>query len=742
MLSVRSQRFDKKYIKHVLLNTKLKIEYTTYDHVVPMYLMEYILRLEEEQMEELWREFGFPKDIGTYGFKLTVLYYILVNQELVSRFYKRYSIEKKYLDEYRQYLSNPIQFLKNHKNMKDMDDAAIFFATVYDIDPLYSNKRLVNLPLPYLKNEINQKMKESRFTFLKYFFHTPSEQNPVTLVNKNNKIIRYLTYANCVLLAKWYEIVYDPKIIWGNKDNYIQYFCEHYDPAILQGSPTQLENIYRHKICFEPTKKVKTIEEATKIEKIEVPVICDYHHIYFLIFDNEYKPSVNQYDNPKLDPTFKKYIDQKLVNTFQDDESILNTLNYLYFHTRSGIYCEIRDGKLRKFFLFANPCYENNWEDVKFRGFKNFRNMTIQEMLKAEPEEDLTMEEYKMFKSYYITKLNAFNGIAHGRKPENLIDVKNWWANAFIINNVMKKFDDSPIIDTAHCDVMVDFLTNLCEKRNIKNARFFWNKRDHPVLREDRKGPYTFMSDKKIGFLDRFAPILSWTGSEEFSDILCPNIDDFTVTLDYVPLISKEILMKPIEENRRKQNVPWDERMEKVIFRGSTTGVPRASRNQRIQLTKKFDKDPRFDVGISLVNYRDKVQVPRLIEFTMDNVQLATSIPMTEQMKYKYVINCDGHAGAYRLLTLHYLGFLVFKIDSLPERKSIGTLWADLILQKNKDYVPVKSDLSNLSDQVDEYMNHPEKAKRILKSSEEKRKTSLSRNGMLDYMEYLINCME
>src|SRR5690606_32988391 len=130
-----------------------------------------------------------------------------------------------------------------------------------------------------------------------------------------------------------------------------------------------------------------------------------YEQIRYLIFtDNniKFKPSDKRKTRDLTQSKFKNYIDNKLSKFKFDDDAILNTFEYLYYHTRSGIYCEIKNNVLSKFIMFVNPEYENNWDPIRFLGFKNHKNMTIEQMLNSEASDFLTLEEYKIFKSDFI----------------------------------------------------------------------------------------------------------------------------------------------------------------------------------------------------------------------------------------------------------------------------------------------------------------------------------------------------
>ena len=239
------------------------------------------------------------------------------------------------------------------------------------------------------------------------------------------------------------------------------------------------------------------VEKYKKINKVPTfSVLSELLQMEQVIFmDNHVKKNSNNVKKRKLkNEELKNYVKSKILKFNSTDEAILNTLYYLFFYIRSGIYCEIKNNVLSKIFIFVNPDFENDWSPLKFRGFKTYNNMNYEEMIRSDPDENLTVEEYQKFKAYFLTKLaQNSDPKAKSKKEENYLPIKNWWCNAFIVNNVSKKFKDSPIIGDAHCDTIVNFLTELCETSKIKDCRFFLNKRDHPTLKNDLKNPYNFV---------------------------------------------------------------------------------------------------------------------------------------------------------------------------------------------------------------------------------------------------------
>ena len=155
-------------------------------------------------------------------------------------------------------------------------------------------------------------------------------------------------------------------------------------------------------------------------------------------------------------------------------ESVMNTLKYLFFHMKCGIYVMIRDGKLRIFAPFTNNEYRNVWAD----------NLRI--------EGDGTLD------TYYTQKAGEY------REEQVEPDRSKWWANGNIICNELSKKEDkdkSQVWGDHFLAPLRDMLGEACREREMPDCEFFLNKRDYPQLKVNvPRGvpvePYGFIFDK------------------------------------------------------------------------------------------------------------------------------------------------------------------------------------------------------------------------------------------------------
>lgn len=88
------------------------------------------------------------------------------------------------------------------------------------------------------------------------------------------------------------------------------------------------------------------------------------------------------------------------------EESTLNTLRYLFFHMRCGIFVAFKEGKLALFVPFVNSEYTNTWGAT------------------------LALEEPGGISAYNDVKRAVLNAAHKDSSKENLIsDTQKWWAN-------------------------------------------------------------------------------------------------------------------------------------------------------------------------------------------------------------------------------------------------------------------------------------------------------------------------
>ena len=236
---------------------------------------------------------------------------------------------------------------------------------------------------------------------------------------------------------------------------------------------------------------------------------------------------------------------------------------------------------------------------------------------------------------------------------------------------------------------------------------------------------------------DKYMPILSMSCTEDNADIMMPTHEDWS----RVQLLENKYFDKSCEDKYDFDNIKWEDKIETALFRGGTTGCgTTVETNQRLKLADISHKQPLdekgnkyLDAGITNWNLRiRKLENSEYLttiypeDFDFDLVE---RIPRNEQSKYKYIINVDGHVKAFRLSSELNSGSVLLIVASKWK------LWYSDMLKPYEHYVPVKSDMSDLIQQVIWCRKNDSQCKKIVKNAKEFYSKYLCKNGILDYMQ-------
>ena len=156
------------------------------------------------------------------------------------------------------------------------------------------------------------------------------------------------------------------------------------------------------------------------------------------------------------------------VHRIMTNYSTINTLKYLFYHMKCGIYVMIRNNEVVIFSPFVNKNYKNNWGSA------------------------LQLESlHGSLDNYRREKLKHY-------REENILDMSCWWANGNIICNE----DDRTETNRDHGKVstsqwwgdqflfqLKDMLAETCAQRTVPDCEFFLNKRDYPQLKFHPQDP-------------------------------------------------------------------------------------------------------------------------------------------------------------------------------------------------------------------------------------------------------------
>lgn len=161
--------------------------------------------------------------------------------------------------------------------------------------------------------------------------------------------------------------------------------------------------------------------------------------------------------------------------------------------------------------------------------------------------------------------------------------------------------------------------------------------------------------------------------------------------------------------------IPWEMRQTVTYWRGSLTGDKThdqdwrtMERFQLCQAVADFSNPDLIDAKITRITNR--FSAPEVIEEITHSGFMAPYASAIEQLNYKYLIDIDGHSSTWTGLFLRLLtGSVVLKVNS---RRGFRQ-WFHNRLIPWENYVPIKSDLSDLEETILYLKNNDELAKSI-----------------------------
>jgi hypothetical protein len=226
----------------------------------------------------------------------------------------------------------------------------------------------------------------------------------------------------------------------------------------------------------------------------------------------------------------------------------------------------------------------------------------------------------------------------------------------------------------------------------VKNGLYILNLTDALMLKKDRTVPWPILGSGKLDekYHGQMLPIFGGSSAEGYEDITIPNYDDVRVVLGY----------DTVGEAKS-----WEQKDEKVVFRGSSTGCGRkVDTNMRLKVAGL--EYPWLDAGITKLTKNLKYD-PKYGLGVVDKVSLVPKMSFGEQSKYKFILNIDGNVAAYRLLTWMQTGSVIFKV------RGQYTVWYSDKLVDKKTVIEVNEDLSDLEEQYNWCVQNDAKCRKI-----------------------------
>lgn len=405
-------------------------------------------------------------------------------------------------------------------------------------------------------------------------------------------------------------------------------------------------------------------------------IIYDWNDLKNIVKNNKLTP-----------PNLNDKIEYNYINS-------LNTLDYLFYNIKVGVYCCVKDGKLViNYKRFNNINYKNDWH----------KYITLK-------------DKYKDFDDLENMLAKRFD-----KKARKLLKRMDQW---YAINCIIFNMDNKMRKVNVGITVVKKLLNDFFKTREVKDVQFCVNQLDHPVLKKDYTQPFEhlFKSEKyplKSHYHSKYIPIFSFTTSDKYMDIPIPTKDCI-----------KSIDIKP-------KYIPWKNRYNRAIFRGSSTGCGTTIiTNLRLRISsisylwKKRGIDI-LDAGITKWTERIRKYMHEDVDFIDPkkySILKKQFMKMDDQAKYKYYVNIEGNGTAYRLAELLKYGFVVLDIET-PFH-----LWFYKMLKPYVHYIPIKRDLSNLKSQIMWCIKNDKKCETISQNAKQFYDKYINKNYMFDYL--------
>jgi hypothetical protein len=285
-------------------------------------------------------------------------------------------------------------------------------------------------------------------------------------------------------------------------------------------------------------------------------------------------------------------------------------------------------------------------------------------------------------------------------KKRNLnSSIKNIINKPFrLMNCIIKPYNyESGNFDTIY----MDFLKHIHLPRGV----FILNLNDSVIVSHDNDPFKILHPNQRLKNNEKYLPILSLSGKNNYGDIVIPTFDD----IEYTTTLSKQQILYEC-------NHVWNKKISKAVFRGGSTGCGLyPETNQRLQIAMLKDKNinagivgPHKIVKSNSIKIDPKKGVGQLYQPQIKTVPFMT---INEQSNFKYIIHIDGNVGAYRLLSTMMTSSLIIRV------MSDYTLWCDKYLIPHKHYIPVQS-INELSQTVSWCIKNDDICKTISENGE------------------------
>jgi len=399
------------------------------------------------------------------------------------------------------------------------------------------------------------------------------------------------------------------------------------------------------------------------------------------------------------------FINYPLYKIINREEAFRNTLKYLFFKIKFGIYVQIKSNKLTMFVPFNNQNFKNNWSNL------------------IKLEDNITWDEYNKKKTKDI-------GLNYINWEKNM---SKWEIDNCVLDNRANR--NYKLINASY---YISMFNETLKKRKINDVEFFINHRDFPILKNDYTQPYNHLYNSELIPLEKkyqlkyYLPIMSMSSHTKFMDIMLPTVDDWEIVNQS---IHHGMCRDQYINFEKKIEINWDNKIDRVIFRGATTDCGFNSLTSARYLVHKLSQMKEIDgldAGITKLWFND-IKLSNMAIHYPERVETVKPILFAEMSNYKYILNIDGSVTAFRLSAELAFGSVILKVDSDYK------IWYLDLLKPYIHYIPINRDLSDLKEKIEWCKQNQDKCRSISINSRKFYLEYINKEKIMDYIENTLN---
>ncbi len=438
--------------------------------------------------------------------------------------------------------------------------------------------------------------------------------------------------------------------------------------------------------------------------------LIEWKEIKKNIIDTYTYPSTFSHKNNKINKSpFNDIIEEKLNQSYQNElskDDLEKTLKFIFDVYRDFIYFRIRQNHIELSYHIYNNDYTTDWYK-----YVNFPNGLNQRSFLESRKKKLKIYTGPYAKPNRWTALNC------------VVSLEDWTSSGNPQEYVIEIYE------------MI--LQTIKKYKNVPDCDIIFNRRDFNIIHQTpSRYAHTSVYPENVKIqhpINKYWIVCSQSTSDFTKDVPIPTSDEWF-----------EIKNKKNNNSNKKYN-NWNDKIDKVIFRGGSTGCGLdESSNPRLRLSEisYLLNDPKIDIGIA--NFVKKVKVNNFqfgfIDIDKLNHLKKDYVPMNDQANCKYLLNIEGNVSAYRLPNLFKYNSVVINTESNYH------MWFEPLLKKNKNYVllpqntfnkpsnSIDTSATKVKDFFDDLMDNDTKMKKIANEGKKFYDNYLQKDNILEYI--------